>query len=135
MLSPKNLICPGRLVILLAGRHAGKKAIVLSSDTINDNKAVVLGFEKENSSTSKNMPQEEVSQKKNSSKCFIKTVDFNQFLLTRRILSDEDFWSKVKVNNLVAGSNKEELEAFASEIQNNSKHNNKADWLLKPSEF
>ena len=59
----KALLAPGRFVIMLKGRQAGKKAIVLSVSEAgtNDRKyahALVLGIEKAPKKLSKTMPQQ-----------------------------------------------------------------------------
>ena len=63
MSSEQTLIQPGRFVILLNGRHAGMKAVVLTSyPNPTENRkyphAVVLGIEKSPKKLTKDMPQE-----------------------------------------------------------------------------
>jgi large subunit ribosomal protein L27e len=137
------LIDRGRFVILLNGRHAGRKAIVLSAslehtDARKYPHALVLGIEKYPKKLSKSMPQEALV-KRTQVRCFIKTVNFNHFLLTRHVLKDEDFWTKVKVPVVVdaladAAQKKtmlDELSAVLRQKYLNGKH----PWFFKPLQF
>jgi large subunit ribosomal protein L27e len=143
MTAPAPLIVPGRFVILLNGRHAGKKAVVLTaSQTATEGRkyphAVVLGIEKSPKTLRKGMPQEALVAR-TKVKAFIKTVNFNHLLLTRHILHDDDFWSKVKPDVIVAAlkdqsEKKAALESVAGVLRQKYL-NNKHSWLFKPLQF
>ena len=143
MSSEQTLIQPGRFVILLNGRHAGMKAVVLTSyPNPTENRkyphAVVLGIEKSPKKLTKDMPQETLV-KRTQVKCFIKTVNFNHILLTRHVLKDDDFWKKVQPEKVVKAV--EDTEQKKAEIQSVNKVlrqkylNGKMSWFFKPLKF
>ena len=136
------LVQAGRMGIVLNGRHAGKKVIVLASyETSEERKyphCIVLGIEKCPKKLTKDMTQEQLV-KKTQVKCFVKTLNSNHILLTRYTLKDDDLLSKVKVEELVksmgdASEKKAALEA-ASKVLRQKYLNNKLSWLFKPLEF
>ena len=99
------MIATGRFVILLQGRHAGKKAVVLQAypEPTEERKyphAVVLGIEEAPRKVTKDMSQEQLV-KRTQVKCFVKTVNFNHFLVTRHVLKDDDFFQKVKPADVI----------------------------------
>jgi large subunit ribosomal protein L27e len=139
----ENLVSPGRFVIILNGRHAGKKALVLTAykQPTEDRKyphAVVLGIEKPPKKLTQDMPQEALV-KRTQIKCFVKTVNFNHVLLTRHVLKDDDFWSKVKVDAIVTAladpaEKKSVIEGVANVLRQKYL-NNKFPWFFKPLQF
>lgn len=139
----KSLIQAGRFVILLNGRHAGMKALVLASypEPTQDRKyphAIVLGIEKSPKKLTKDMPQKTLV-KRTQIKCFIKTVNFNHILLTRHVVKDDDFWKKVNVDQVVKSmqdsqQKKAELEAV-TKVLRQKYLNGKMSWLFKPLKF
>lgn len=143
MSAEKALVQPGRFVILLNGRHAGMKAIVLAAypeptEARKYPHAIVLGIEKLPRKLTKNMPQETLV-KRTQIKCFIKTVNFNHLLLTRHVMKDEDFWKKVSVDQLVKSmedsqQKKAELDA-TTKVLRQKYLNGKMSWLFKPLKF
>jgi large subunit ribosomal protein L27e len=143
MAASAPLITPGRFVILLNGRHAGKKAVVLtaSQGPTEGRKyphAVVLGIEKSPKTLQKSMSQE-VLVARTQIKVFVKTVNFNHLLLTRHQLKEDDFWSKVKpeviVNSLKDPSEKKAVLEVAAGVLRQKYLNNKFPWLFKPLQF
>ncbi|KAH0792834.1 60S ribosomal protein L27 [Histomonas meleagridis] len=105
MFSQKNLLQPGRIVVLLKGRHAGKKAIVLQScseptESHNYPHAVVLGIDKVPKKLTKDMAQGTLV-KRTQIKLFIKVVNFNHVLLTRHMIKDDDLWSKINPEQII----------------------------------
>lgn len=142
-MSQKTLVSQGRFVILLHGRHAGKKAVVLSAfpeptEIRKYPHAIVLGVEKAPKPLTKDMTQEQMV-KRTQVKCFIKIVNFNHLLLTRHVLKEEDFWTKIKINTLIpamddAAQKKANLEEV-SKILRQKYLNNKMPWLFKPLQF
>ena len=141
---PKTLVQPGRLVILLNGRHAGKKAIVVAvyPEPTEQRKyphCVVLGIEKCPKKVTKDMPQEALV-KRTQIKCFVKTVNFNHILLTRHVVKqDDDLFQKIKPDYVVGSlqdpaEKKAQLESSAK-ILRQKYLNNKLSWLFKPLQF
>ena len=143
MSTQKTLLQPGRFVILLNGRHAGKKAIVLTAypeptETRKYPHAVVLGIEKSPKKLTKDMPQKTLV-KRTQIKVFVKTVNFNHLLLTRHMMKDDDFWNKVNPQQVInsmqdTAQKKAELEAV-SKVLRQKYLNGKMSWLFKPLQF
>lgn len=141
---PKTLVQPGRLVILLNGRHAGKKAIVVAvypepTETRKYPHCVVLGIEKPPKKVTRDMPQEALV-KRTQVKCFLKTVNFNHILLTRHVVkTDDDLFVKIKpdtvVNSLRDPAEKKAQLDQCSKILRQKYLNNKLTWLFKPLQF
>ena len=142
-MSGKSLVQPGRLVILLNGRHAGKKAVVVAvyenpTDARKYPHCVVLGIEKSPRRLSKDMPQEALV-KRTQIKCFLKTVNFNHILLTRHLVKDDDLFNKIKPDALVssmqdAAEKKAQLDS-AAKVLRQKYLNNRLAWLFKPLRF
>ena len=133
------MIATGRFVILLQGRHAGKKAVVLQAypEPTEERKyphAVVLGIEQGPRKVTKEMSQEQLV-KRTQVKCFVKTVNFNHFLVTRHVLKDDDFFQKVKPADVIkaigdAAEKKAVLDS-ASKVLRQKYLNNKYPWFFK----
>jgi len=96
----------GRVVILLAGRHAGKKAVIIKcSEEGNKEKrfghALVAGIDRYPRKVTKRMSQKKVAKRTNI-KPFVKFVNLNHIMPTRYVITGEiDFKSIVsddKVN-------------------------------------
>ena len=136
------LVQPGRFVILLNGRHAGKKALVLNVYPEGENRkyphCIVLGIEKAPKKVTKDMTQEQLV-KRTQVKPFIKTVNCNHVLLTRHTLKDDDFNQKVKAEEMIkamgdAAEKKAALEN-AAKVLRQKYLNNKLNWFFKPLQF
>jgi large subunit ribosomal protein L27e len=137
------LIDRGRFVILLNGRHAGKKAVVLSAsleptEARKYPHALVLGIEKYPKKLTKDLPQEALV-KRTQVRCFVKMVNFNHFLLTRHLLKDDDFWNKVKVPSILEAlgdtTQKKQVIDQLSGILRQKYLNGKHAWFFKPLQF
>ena len=138
-----SLVTAGRFVVMLQGRHAGKKALVLAAypEPTGDRKfpyAVVMGIEKYPKKVSKGMNQEQLV-KKTQVKVFVKAVNFNHIMLTRHTLKDDDFFKKVSVEKVVgslkdAAEKKKVLEDAAAVLRQKYL-NNKLAWFFKPLHF
>jgi large subunit ribosomal protein L27e len=142
LMSQPALVSPGRFVILLHGRHAGKKALVLTAYPAGDSRkypyCVVLGIERGPKSLTKEMP-EATLVKRTQVKCFVKTINCNHLLLTRHILKDDDLMTKVDSSSLIKamedpGEKKEALRN-AGKILRQKFLNNKLPWFFKPLQF
>ena len=137
-----SLVQSGRFVILLNGRHAGQKALVLTSYEGTEERkyphCIVLGIEKCPKKLKKDMTQEQLV-KKTQVKCFVKTVNCNHVLLTRHVLKDDDLLSKIKVEDVVksmgdAAEKKAVLEG-AAKVLRQKYLNNRLSWFFQPLEF
>ena len=86
----------GRVVILLAGRHAGKKAIIIKQiDEGKKNRkfghALVAGIEKSPKKVTKRMSDKKI-ERKTKVKPFVKFVNYTHLLATRfTVKEDFDF--------------------------------------------
>lgn len=143
-MSQRPLVAPGRMVILLNGRHAGKKAIVLAAypeptEARKYPHCVVLGLEETPKKLTKGMSQEQLV-KRTQVKCFVKTVNYNHLLLTRHLVKqDDDLLNKIKPENVIkslgdAAEKKKQLDACAATLRQkflNGKHT----WLFSPLRF
>ena len=138
-----SLVQAGRFVVMLQGRHAGKKAIVLAAypEPTGDRKfpyAVVMGIEKYPKKVSKGMNQEQLV-KKTQVKLFVKAVNFNHIMLTRHTLKDDDFFKKVSVEKVVASlkdaAEKKKVLEEAAKVLRQKYLNNKLSWFFKPLQF
>ena len=93
---------PGKVVIVLNGRYAGKKGVIVKTfddgvDTRKYGHAVVAGIAREPLKVTKSMPQKKVD-KRSRIKPFLKTVNFNHLMPTRLVLvSAIDFLIVAKV--------------------------------------
>ena len=128
--------------MLLNGRHAGKKALVLASYESSDDRkyahAIVLGIEKYPKKLTKDMTQEQLV-KKTAVTCFIKTVNCNHLLLTRHVLKEDDLLSKLKVEDLVKSmgdpAEKKAALEVAAKVLRQKYLNGKLSWFFKPLQF
>jgi len=143
MSANKTLLAPGRFVVMLQGRHAGKKALVLTAypEGTESRKypyAIVLGIEKYPKKINREMPQETIV-KRTQVKLFIKAVNFNHLLLTRHVMKEEDIWTKVKVEQVVEAladqGKKKELLNEITKVFRQKYLNNKMNWFFKPLTF
>ena len=137
-----SIIAAGRFVLLLNGRHAGKKALVLASYESSDDRkyahAIVLGIEKYPKKLTKDMTQEQLV-KRTEIKCFVKTVNCNHVLLTRHVVKDDDVLSKIKADDVVKSmgdpAEKKACLESASKVLRQKYLNNKLSWFFKPLQF
>ncbi len=110
---------PGRIVILLAGRHAGKKAIIVRQhdDGKKDRKfshALVAGIERYPLRVTANMSQKKV-ERRSKVKAFVKTVNYNHIMPTRyMVANDIDLKTIVSEEKL---SNKETRKQMKRELR------------------
>lgn len=110
-----KLLRPGRVVIMLAGRYAGKKAVVVSvSEQGNADRAfghaVVAGVAAPPRKVHKRMSKKKIEQRVKV-KSFIKTVNFNHMMPTRYVVSS-DFDFKTILDNNADDMKKKVSEAF-----------------------
>ena len=139
----KAIISVGRYVIMLGGRHAGKKALVVASypNGTEDRKfpyCVVLGLEKGPKKITREMPQE-VIVKRTQMKTFVKAINYNHVLLTRHVLKDDDLLQKIKpdtlINSMKDKALKKEALTQATNVLRQKYLNNKMTWLFKQFQF
>lgn len=90
----------GRIVIMLAGRRAGKKAVI-----VNEGKkerkfghALVVGIDSPPKRVTRAMNEKKL-KKRSKCKPFVKFVNYNHLLPTRFMMADEDFKFKDVVSD------------------------------------
>ncbi len=89
----KKFLKPGRVVIMLGGRYAGKKAVLLKmfyegSTNRKFSHALVAGISRSPRKVHKGMSETRVSRRIRI-KPFVKYVNFNHFMPTRYVLGNE----------------------------------------------
>jgi len=139
----QSLLVPGRFVVMLGGRHAGKKAVVIASYPQGTEQrkfpyCVVLGLEKGPKKVTREMSQE-VLVKRTQIKTFIKAVNFNHVLLTRHVVKDDDFWKKIDSKKIVEqmgdAATKKPLLTEVTQVLRQKYLNNKMSWFFKSLNF
>ena len=89
----KKFLKPGRVVILLSGKHAGKKAVIVKVfyEGSKDRKfghCLVAGIGRYPRRVTKKMSDKKIGQRTRI-KPFVKYVNFNHFIPTRYMMSSE----------------------------------------------
>ena len=89
----KKFLKPGRIVIMLGGRYAGKKAVILKlfyegSSNRKFGHALVAGISRSPRKVTKSMSETRVARRIRV-KPFVKYVNFNHFMPTRYVLAQE----------------------------------------------
>ena len=107
-----KFIKPGKVVIVLAGRYAGRKAIVVKTfdDATKEHKfghALVAGIDKAPLKVTKSMGQKRIL-KRSRVKPFIKYINYNHMMPTRYTVTDIDLKNIVKPESLKKQDAKEQ---------------------------
>ena len=104
-----KILQPGRVVIILSGRYAGKKAIVTSVNLQKTEErkygfVTVVGVERAPLKITHKM-SEKVQQMRTSVKSFCKVINVNHVMPTKNIVSLDglDLVKAVKINNFTVG--------------------------------
>ena len=89
----KKFLKPGRIVIMLGGRYAGKKAVILKlfyegSTSRKFGHALVAGISRSPRKVTKGMSETRIARRIRV-KPFVKYVNFNHFMHTRYVLAQE----------------------------------------------
>jgi len=100
----KGFIKPGKIVIVVSGRYAGKKAIVVKTfdEGTAERKfghALVAGIERGPLAVSKSMSKKKIL-KRSKIKPFLKYINFNHIMPTRYTVNDIDLRTHVTQVNL-----------------------------------
>jgi len=101
----KPIIKPGKVVILLAGRHAGQKAVVVKFSEEGDRArkfghVLVAGLERAPQKVTKSMSKAKIEQR-SKVKTFVKYVNVSHILLTRYTVSEEKL-KKIVTNDALS---------------------------------
>jgi large subunit ribosomal protein L27e len=119
----KKFLKPGRVVIILGGRYAGKKAVILKlfyegSSNRKFGHALVAGISRSPRKVTKGMSETRVSRRIRI-KPFVKYVNFNHFMPTRYVLANElDVKGVIKSFESHSTLKKEGEEAKRDPLQN-----------------
>ena len=100
----KGFIKPGKIVIVVSGRYAGKKAIVVKTfdEGTTERKfghALVAGIERGPLNVTKSMSKKKIL-KRSKIKPFLKYINFNHIMPTRYTVNDIDLRNHVTQANL-----------------------------------
>lgn len=87
---PYGSLKPGKIVIVLQGKYAGKKAVILQAHDGGTNRhayghCIVAGIEKYPRRVKKSMSKKRIAQRSSLS-CFIKVINYNHIMPTRYAL-------------------------------------------------
>ncbi|CRH01317.1 60S ribosomal protein L27, putative [Plasmodium relictum] len=109
-----KLLKPGKVVIILNGRRAGKKAVVINTVETQTRErpysyCLVAGIEKHPLRVTKNMPKKKII-KRSKVKAFIKYINVNHILPTRyQVANDFDIKSLASDEVLRSKNKKREV--------------------------
>jgi len=87
-----NIYKTGRVVIVLSGKYAGKKAFVLKNSNIEslcEKKIIILGIKKEMKKIKYNMSKRKIISNLRF-KTFIKTINIKHVFPTRYVIETDD---------------------------------------------
>jgi large subunit ribosomal protein L27e len=106
-----KFIKQGRIVIVLAGRYAGRKAIVVKTSDEGDSKrnfghCLVAGIDKYPMKVTKSMSNEKII-KRSRIKPFVKYINYTHIMPTRYSVNDIDVKSVVTPDVMEKGDTKE----------------------------
>merc|ERR1711948_22219 len=102
---------PGKIVVVLQGRYAGRKAVIVKNfdDGTEDRKyphAILAGIDRYPLKVNKKMSKKKVA-KRSRIKPFVKAVNYNHVMPTRYVLKDVSLKAAVGPNALDKGKRKE----------------------------
>ena len=123
----------GRIVILLAGRRAGKKAIIVkqNDDGKKDKKfahALVVGIERSPRRVTRSMNAKK-QERKSRMKPFVKYVNYNHLLPTRFMVKDDFEFRSTVTEDIMANreTRKTVLTQLKTDFQNRYMQNEGAE--------
>merc|ERR1739845_26442 len=102
---------PGKIVIVLQGRYAGRKAVIVKNndDGTADRKyphAILAGIDRYPLKVNKSMSKKKIARRSRI-KPFVKTINYNHIMPTRYVLKDVNLKAVVGPNALDKGQRKE----------------------------
>merc|ERR1740138_92843 len=108
-----KFIKPGKVVILLNGRHAGKKAIIIKNSDLGTKSrpyghALVVGLSRVPRKITRKQTRR-IQAKKLSIKTFVKLVNHNHLMPTRYKLGVDELKSFVTVDSLINVNKRAEM--------------------------
>jgi len=129
---------PGKVVIVLTGRYAGKKAVIVKNHDEGTSSrpyghALVVGLSKEPRKVIKRSSLKKQA-KRSSVKTFIKTVNYNHIMPTRYTL-DVDFKTSVSPDVLENSTKKVEVQKECKKLLEEKFKTGKNRWFFSKLRF
>ncbi|KAG1672113.1 hypothetical protein FOA52_001700 [Chlamydomonas sp. UWO 241] len=129
---------PGKVVIVLAGRYAGKKAVIVKNHDEGTSSrpyghALLVGLSKEPRKVVRKSSQK-VQAKRSSVKTFVKTFNYNHIMPTRYTL-DVDFKGIVSGDVLDNSTKKVESQKEAKKLLEEKFKTGKNRWFFSKLRF
>merc|ERR1711879_23850 len=130
---------PGKVVILLKGRYAGKKAVIIKNTDDGTKSrpyghALVVGLSRVPRKVTRNQPHR-LQNKKARVKAFIKIINHNHIMPTRYNLEVEELKSFVTADLLVDVSQREERRKECKKILQEKLKSGKNMWFFTKLRF
>ncbi|EFJ49298.1 component of cytosolic 80S ribosome and 60S large subunit [Volvox carteri f. nagariensis] len=129
---------PGKVVILLSGRYAGKKAVIVQNKDDGSSlrpygHAVVVGLSKEPRKVIRKISQKKQARR-SSIKTFIKTVNYQHMMPTRYTL-DVDLKNVISAEALETATKKTEARKEAKKLLEEKFKSGKNRWFFSKLRF
>ncbi|OZJ05041.1 60S ribosomal protein L27-A [Bifiguratus adelaidae] len=134
-----KFIKPGKVVVVLQGRYAGKKAVVIKNhdDGTKDRSygyAVIAGIERYPLKVTRSMGQKKIA-KRSKVKPFIKVVNYNHIMPTRYALELESLKGVVSNESFKEPSQREEAKKAIKKAFEERYNSGKNKWFFTKLNF
>ncbi|KAK9895961.1 putative 60S large subunit ribosomal protein L27 [Cystobasidium minutum MCA 4210] len=134
-----KIIKPGKVCIILAGRHAGKKAVILQgkeegSKLRNYPYAIVAGVDRYPRKVTKRMGAKKVA-KRSKVKPFVQAVNYNHLMPTRYALELESLKGSVTDETLREDSQKLDAKKNIKKVFESKYTTGANKWFFQPLRF
>merc|ERR1712076_114153 len=134
-----RFIKSGRVVIVTAGKYAGRKAVVVkeTNEGTQDRlygHALVAGIDRYPRKVTKSMGKKKVA-KRNKMKCFVKVVNYNHMMPTRYSVDIQFNKEVVNKEQLKDPSNKRAARAHAKTLFEERYKTGKSKWFFQKLRF
>jgi len=128
----------GKVVIVLKGKYAGKKAVIVKTfDEATDKKpyphAIVVGIDRAPLEVTKGMSKKKIAQRSRI-RPFIKAINYNHLLPTRYNLDNIDFKNIVS-DESVLPSNRQKIKRKVKPILEESHLSGENKWFVSKLRF
>merc|ERR1739842_93177 len=130
-----RFIKSGRVVILTAGKYAGRKAVVVKESNDGDQSrlyghALVAGIERYPRRVTKSMGKKKIA-KRNKMKCFVKVVNYNHMFPTRYSVDIQLSKDIVNKEQLKDATKKKAARAHVKSVFEERYKTGKNQWFFK----
>eukprot|EP01115_Flamella_aegyptia_P014734 TRINITY_DN85828_c0_g1_i1.p1 TRINITY_DN85828_c0_g1~~TRINITY_DN85828_c0_g1_i1.p1 ORF type:complete len:146 (+),score=35.64 TRINITY_DN85828_c0_g1_i1:58-495(+) len=137
----KIFLKQGKVVIILQGRYAGRKAVILKAYSEGKNAerpyghALVAGIDRYPRKVTRRMSKKKVARRTNL-KSFVKIVNYNHLMPTRYSLSDvKEFKNKINPDQAVKEGNRDDANKDVRAIFQARYNAGKNPWFFKKLRF